>query len=324
MAVAKYKCGQDAFYILARAGWRLCRKNLPAFAAHKAKYTDEYIDEKLAAIDEVDNLPDYNGRYINYDLTKIALTKCKADFLYYYEILLSYIKDAYKADELDTMYRGAGENILKDAKKGGWTKTTSLMSAAVPFVVEHAAELEVSVKKPTVKDNMPADFPQKLKDIQALYKKLHDDLQNADETGQEQTTEKVELNNALYLDLTDMLDDAASFFKDNAALLDDFNYNNLKKKAQGTKQAGIKGQILVEGAKKGIQNVKVIIVGTDKVCTTDKNGRYNFLQLSPELIQLRIEAEGYETVVMDKVKIKPGIVSRVNIKLMAIVMAMAA
>ena len=324
MKLPKYKCAQDVFYVTARAGWRICRKNVAAFAARKPKYTEGYVTERLAKIDEVDYLPDATGRYIDYDLTKLELEKCKQTILMEFGVLLSYIKDAFPTEEVDTMSRAAGDYLLADAKKGNWTKTTALLSAAVPFIEKYQTKLLSSYKTPDVKNNMPADFLAMFQDLQDTFGDLFDQIQETNETGQKQTGEKVELNNALYADLMDMLDDAAVFFQGNKDLLDEFNYKNLKKKAQGTKQAGLKGKVLHPTMDKPVVGSKITLEGTNKTTTTDALGRFDMSQLTEGTYRIIVEADGYETVFIAKLVIKTGKTTRFNIKLGALAMALAA
>ncbi len=320
----KYKCAQDVFYVIARAGWRICRKNVAAFAARKPKYTEGYINERLAKIDEVDYLPDATGRYIDYDLTKMELEKCKQTILIEFGVLLSYIRDAFPTTEVETMSRAAGDYLVADAKKGGWTKTTALLSAAVPFIEKYQTKLLRGYKTPDVLDNMPANFLAMFQDLQETFGDLFDQIQDADETGQKQTGEKVAYNNALYADLMDMLDDADVFFQGNKDLLNEFSYNNLKKKAQGTKQAGLKGKVLLPQTNNPMANVKITLEGTNKTTTTDALGRFDISQLSEGTYRIIVEADGYETVFIEKVMIKTGKTTRFNIKLGALARAMAA
>ena len=324
MKIAKYRCGQDVFYVLARAGWRICRKNLVAFAARKPKYTEGYIDEHLAKIDEVDYLPDATGRYIDYDLTKMEIEKCKQTILMEFGVLLSYVKDAFPATELDTMNRAAGDYLVGDAKRGTWTKTSKLLSTVVPFIEKYQAKLLSGYKTPDVKNNMPADFLEMFQGLQDAFSDLYDQIQEADETGLKQTGEKVELNNKLYADLMDMLDDAAVFFQSNKDLLEEFSYKNLKKKAQGTKQAGLKGKVLQPQTNNAIANAKITLEGTNKTTVSDALGRFDMSQLAEGTYRVIVEADGYETVFIEKVVIKSGKTTRFNIKLEAMAMALAA
>ena len=324
MKIIKYKCAQDVFYVLARAGWRLCRKNLAAFAARKPKYTEGFIDAHIAAIDEADYLPDAAGRYIDYDLTRIELEKCKQTVLIEFGVLQSFIKDAFAPSEVDTMNRAAGDYLLADAKKGTWMKTKTLLSAAVPFIEKYEEKLLCSYKTPAVKNNMPATFLPMFRDLQDTFIDLFDEIQDADDNGQKQTIEKVELNNALYLDLVDMLDDAGLFFKDNKDLLTEFNYNNLKKKAQGTKQAAFKGKVMSPDAKKPIAGAKLTLEGTNKTTETDDQGRFDLSQLTEGTYRVVVEADGYATAYIETLVIKTGKTTRFVVKMVALALAKAA
>ena len=324
MKIAKYRCGQDVFYVTTRAGWRLCRKNLAAFAARKPKYTEGFIDAHIAAIDDVDYLPDAAGRYIDYDLTRLELEKCKQTVIMEFGVLLSYVKDAFPSGEVDTMNRAAGDYLLSDAKKGTWTKTKTLLSTAVPFIEKYEEKLLCSYKNPAVKNNMPTTFLPMFRDLQDTFIDLFDEIQDADDNGQKKTSEKVELNNALYADLMDMLDDAAVFFKDNKDLLEEFNYNNLKKKAQGTKQAAFKGKVFNPESKKPIAGAKITFEGTNKTTVTDEEGRFDLSQLTEGTYRVVVESDGYETAYIETLVIKTGKTTRFVVKMVALALAKAA
>ena len=71
-------------------------------------------------------------------------------------------------------------------------------------------------------------------------------------------------------------------------------------------------------------NVKITLEGTNKTTTTDALGRFDMSQLTEGTYRVIVEADGYETVFIEKVVIKTGKTTRFNIKLGAMAMAMAA
>ena len=314
MSVAKYKCAQDVFYILAHAGWRLCRKHRLRFEAIKPKYTEAYIDAKDGVITEIDYRPDANGRYIDYDLAVLAITQAKADILYDYGVLQTYIKDAFPKSDVATRYREAGDNLLTGAAKQGWPKLMTLLSSAVPFVEKNKAALLVNFENPSVA-NMPLAFFDRFVAYQDAYQALFEDVHENNDSGKQQTNEKIDDCNTAYLELIDMLDDAESIFAKEPDLVAEFSYTALKKKAQSTKQAALKGRVVDSVTGKTVANAAVQIDNTAKSTLSDDKGRYSLSQLSASTIRVMAELDGHEKLVVEGIKIRTGVTKRLTLKL---------
>ena len=73
-----------------------------------------------------------------------------------------------------------------------------------------------------------------------------------------------------------------------------------------------------------IANAKITLEGTNKTTVSDALGRFDMSQLAEGTYRVIVEADGYETVFIEKVVIKSGKTTRFNIKLEAMAMALAA
>lgn len=324
MSKPNYNCAQDILYIFCRNAWRLCRKHLAAMSARKPKYTEGLIAANEAEINDVDYLPDFYARYVEYDVTKAALEVSKKEVIAEFVMLISYVKDAFSSQDVDTMYKACGLNLLAEAKRDGFKKTLALMSSAVPFMDKYAVQLKSSYKTPTEKNNMPDSFAPAFKALQIQFNDLYKKLGSTDENGQEQTSEKVDLNNNLDFKVKDMLDDAASIFTNQPDIAAEFVYATLLKKANGVKQAGIKGRVLNFNNNKPVAGAVVTVIDSEKVSISDDLGRYDLSQITAGTYDLTIECEGFSKMTFENIKVKTGKISRFNFKLTPLVMVMTA
>lgn len=312
---SSYNCAQADLYMACRNGWWMCQKNLAAFAAVKPKYTEGYVQENLDAIDITDLLPDVNARYEQYDLVRLSLIKCNEDIQYQFMILLSYIDDAFSSAERDIMYRSCGNPFLTKAKKDSWPNVAALLSAAVPFLEKYKDTLETTVKNPTVKNNMPADFVGRFKALAMIFNGLYKEFKVCDVSSVDKTSEKVEANNMIYKDLLTMFEDAKRIFNNNAELKNEFTFVNVLTKARGTKMSGIIGKVINAELKASLAQVQISIRGTEKIASSDKEGRYEIAPLTANKYTVIAEADGYEPSITEGVEIKTGSMSRVNFEL---------
>jgi hypothetical protein len=195
------------------------------------------------------------------------------------------------------------------------------MSTAVHFMDKNKAALETTWQDPSVKNNMPASFITDFKAIQAELIGLNDDRDNTDETAMNQTSEKLDANNAIHSAVLEMCTDAARIFSLTPTLKEEFTFTNFLNKTRGIRPAGINGKVSNAVTGKVLENVTVFIADSDRVATTDDKGRYEISPLMYGKYTVSFEAEGYEPFVVVDVAVKTGVLTRVNIMLTPILVA---
>jgi hypothetical protein len=310
-----YNCAQPDLYLACRNGWQLCKRNLAVFAAKKPKYTDALIAENLEAINAADLLPDVNARYTDYDLARLAIDACNNEILANFDLLTSYINDAFEVSQLDIMYRAAGKAFVAKARKDDWSSVSSLLNAAIPFIEKYMATLETTVLTPSVKNNMPPAFLTEFKDLQARFNAAYEDLQHSDKTGANKTVEKIAANNAIYRNVMAMFKDAQLIFSNDNALKDQFTFVNVLGMARGTKQAGIAGFVTDDETGNPLVGATIAIKGTQKSTTSNDKGRFEIAPLLAGVCAVTVTAKDFVPQTFNTIEIKSGSMTRLNVVL---------
>jgi Carboxypeptidase regulatory-like domain len=303
---SNYKSAQAELYMACQIGWGMCRKNLPAFAAFKGRYTEGYINECLAAITAADDLPDANARYVGYGIARNDLMSCKDGIVQHFTMLLSYISDAYPASTVELMINAAGKPFFDRSKRNIWTSVSALLSAAVPFIRENKVALMAN-------NNMPASFIDSFQVLRDRFTVAFADYNASDTEAAGQTTEKVDANNAVYNAIAKMLDDGRIVFSNNPDMAKEFTFGKLLSQVRSTKMAGFSGRANLPNKGKLIEGVRVSIPNTDRFAVTDENGRYELFPLAADTYTLLFEKEGYEPLLIEDMKIKTGVMTRCNV-----------
>ncbi|MGE5315217.1 MAG: energy transducer TonB [Acidobacteriota bacterium] len=70
--------------------------------------------------------------------------------------------------------------------------------------------------------------------------------------------------------------------------------------------AAIIGTVIDRDSRLPIQNAKVEVMGTDKSSLTQPDGQYRLAGLDRGIFQIRAKAEGYESSVLNNIRIEPG------------------
>jgi hypothetical protein len=114
-----------------------------------------------------------------------------------------------------------------------------------------------------------------------------------------------------------MVADAPKAFPPTDPNLTKFSIVSIFAQIRGTKPSGLNGVVTHVGTKLPLENAKVSIVLFGKAVVTQKDGRFDFTPLTAGTYDLQIEAEGFETVFETKIEVKTGVVTRLNVKMVA-------
>src|SRR3954452_19349297 len=129
-----YKCTQQEFYAAAKLGWQNYRDNLPDFTDHKAKYTTAFGEDALNALLAAKDLPDDQARDSVPETWRIQLSQAANVCLDDWQILKSYITEAFPAQEQKTRLDAAGIKYYRKAANRGWTEMQSLLDLAAKII----------------------------------------------------------------------------------------------------------------------------------------------------------------------------------------------
>ena len=307
-----YSCSQPELYLVCRKAWQLCNDNLSAFTAYKPKYSAAFITQNMTSVNDVDVMDDSKARYARSQNLRVDLVDKKDDVLDLYQLLKGYIEDAYRADKINTMIQAAGQQYYTKASSCNWASVTALLSSMAPFVTNNLADL-------TANDNMPTDFSTRIQTVKTEFEDLYKNWSDADAAASSETDAKITANNAIYNNMKTMLSDAQKVFRKDDVLLEKFTLTDLMSQVRGTRPSGLNGKVINSGNLKGLENAQVSIPALDKMVKTDANGQFQFGVLPVGKYTVEIEADGFETVKMEKYEVKLSVIHRLNVKMNALV-----
>lgn len=314
MTATSYSCSQAELYVGCRIGWGQCLTYLPEFSDLKAKYTEDFINGKLDAINAADALFDADARYAETENMRKDLIELKDKVLLMYGKLLAYIDDAFQTSKWKTEYKAAGQAYYADAAKCKWTSVTALLSSAIPYIDKNKVALMEN-------QNMPASFEAAFQESKTAFDTLYQSYLTATKDAAAQTKTKIEANNEIFESLRAMLSDAKRIFKNDTALAEKFTIPSIFAQTRGVKSSGILGRVNTGKKTKGIEKAKITLNDGLMVAISDKDGRFEFAPLPPGKYKVVVEMEGFDTFTIKDYKVRLGITSRLQAAMTAVTTA---
>ena len=307
---AIYSCSQGEVYNISRYAWHSCAEDLVPFQAYKSKYIDAFVADNLAQTGIAEDLPDATARYAPTQLLRMSLVNINDQVLDCFDFLLGYIEDAYKGnpDKIKMMKKTAGLNYLASVKAYHWVSTTNLLSSALQFLVDYKTDLMAN-------KNMPDAFVLRFGKVNADFDEAYKAWSMSDKASYNLTEDKIIATNKIWANLTALLTDAQRVFKKDPSKLDQFTIAFISGQVSGTKAAGVSGKVMIVDTKTGIPNATISIESLDKSVKTDANGRFELSPIAANTYTLKIEAEGYETLIIEKYEVKTGTIGRLKIEM---------
>jgi hypothetical protein len=159
-----YKGTQQEFYAAANLGWQNYQASLADFTSFKAKYTTEFGTDAVAELLIAKNIPDAQSRGSVPESLRIELEATAGLCLHNFQILKSYIADAFPEGQHKTMLDAAGARFYTKASNENWTAMQSMLDASAQFIMDHATDLSQGG------NNMPQRFLQNSISIKPLFK----------------------------------------------------------------------------------------------------------------------------------------------------------
>jgi hypothetical protein len=218
----KYHCTQQELYAIATIGWESCKQYEADFAALKPKYTVAYIDGKLATIEAVRALPDEETRTAFVKTKRQALQAKAAVCLTKWQALKLYINSAFSDPvAFETNVEEAGQGKYKDAANEDWEEVYGLMEAGKNYITAHTAELEAN-------DNMPLTFAAAFDTATDEFDVAYKAFKKMEEDVEVMASDKLEANNELFDELTEMFADGQHIYRYDAAKRERFVFDRVK------------------------------------------------------------------------------------------------
>ncbi|MBX7141027.1 MAG: carboxypeptidase-like regulatory domain-containing protein [Chitinophagales bacterium] len=310
----KFNCTEDELYEIGRISWNSCKDFLDDFKNLKALYTTTFIDDKLAAIDAAEALPDDQARGAEHEVLRASLTKQADTCLGYWLQLRRYIETAY-TDPIVQKARleEAGYKDYDKASNNNWEKVTSILKSGSEFIANHTADL-------TAGDNMPAGFATTYNDAMNAYGPILGQFKAQQEEAEVGTNVKLSANNTVYEDLQKMMDDGKFLYRNDASKRDQFVFEQVKNLVTNPGKAGLVVTVVEAISFIPLADASVVVQAPENPATelkTDVNGKCTFDGLLVGTNSVKVEAAGHVGQSVE-VTIKTGVFSRRRFELVKI------
>lgn len=313
MVGSNYNCTQSDLYKACRFVWLLCQQYLIQFSDYKSNYTAAYIAENLALIQTVENTDDHDARKTpTKDLRKEFIVE-RTDAINFWKMLKGYCESAFKTDAVvrEAMYGEAGQAYYAKVNGGGWSEVSGLLSAMVPFVQNRKDVL-------MEKGFMPASFLTRLEAKQKSFKAAYEAWKTENEGVSPATEAKIIANNDLKNRAMEVIADGQRALLQDKANAQKFVWTPILTQIRGTKPAGLAGKVTNAATKDALENATATIVELNVTATIDKDGRYDFPNLTEGDYTVEFKATGFRTLTVKERAIKTGIKGRLNAEMTAV------
>ena len=308
MIKSLFSCSFDDLFLALDYGWDLTEQNLPSFVGYKSKYTPLFVATNRKLVRTAEDLPDASARYAPTQLQRVDLIEKKEVVLNCYQFLVGYIEDAYPASKIKVMIQAAGQSKYAKARANHWTSIKALLSSAVEFIEKNQVDLMAN-------NNMPADFLARFKQVRTDFDTLHSSWNSDDSDSYNLTDAKMKASNEAYTAFLGVTSDAQKVFRQDPAMAQKFTFVSLLSQVRGTTAAGVSGKVVIVDTKTVIPNATISIESLDKSVKTDANGRFELSPIAANTYTLKIEAEGYEPLIIEKYEVKTGTIGRLKIEM---------
>jgi hypothetical protein len=305
MSKPKYPCKQIEFYAAAKIGLNSFKRYIDKFTNLKAKYTLAFFVAMLAKLKAAESMPDQDVRNAKTKEARNTLQKSAEQCRIYWQLLLSYLETAYKADVLPFKRQAAGGNYYAEAGDNNWEAVNQLMNDAVKFVEDNLADL-------TAGDNMPATFEG---DLVVVFKKFQDDYEafmEAEELVDDLGEDKVIATNECFDDLMQIFADGVKVFRDDEGKQKQFVFDHVLSLVSN-KVASLGGKITTTKVGDELSGFVVRIAETGDEAVSDASGVYDFGSIKAETYTLEFSKVGYESQTLQNVEVKTGTGKTVNV-----------
>lgn len=309
MSKNKYNCTQQELYAVCTHAWNICSQHIEKFKALKARYSQEFIQARLAEIEAAKAIADRGRRSAAQDELRTALKKQVGLSLEAWKTLKGHIQDAWPAEEVEAKLKAAGQEFYVPAIQGKWEATMALMDSGSLFVAANAARMQEN-------QNMPETFAAGFQSIRDAFKAAYEAFLMNGKDKAVLINQKREANNNIYIELMRMFRDGQLAFRGDEAMQAQFVFEAMLIHVSGQGVAGIRGLVSVGGKRKEpVEGLTLSIVETGETTEPDDDGRYAFSQLAAGTYTLKVTAPGYTEQLISNIVVSTGTYKIQNVEM---------
>lgn len=312
MPTARYGCSQNTFYAAAHTGVDRLIENLDDFTEVFPEYTLDYAQGIKTRINEADTLPDHDARKLLSETLWADVDKLRKEGTYTFGLFLSKIDKICDVSLRDVTYDAAGRKYYMAARSGDVSQMIPMYSSLNPFIADNWEALSTVGNMTTA---LRDDFLAK----QALYKTRYDALSAAERAVKDKKEEKINANNACFDELMAYVKLAQRIYADDLTMAKSFTFAAFRSEVETVRNAGLSGKITNALNKEALKGATITILNYNKGTVTDKYGRFEITPLSMDKYTVIVECKGFETQTFKDVKIKTGVMTRLNVKMIPVI-----
>lgn len=306
--IKMFPCTQIELYTVCTQAWTYCKNNLALFTAIKPKYTEAYVAERVAEIENISRRPNQRQRLATITLMRLAMKEESDKCLLAWKRLRRHILEAWPEAEAAVYLKTAGEESYREAYNMRWEACLDLIKSADSFIKTHQETLKAN-------NNMAEQFAAEVEALVLSYSKAYRTyLDSLGDAGIE-TGKKQDACNKLYKDLMAMFEDAKLIFRGDRRALRQFNFTALLSQISGTGMAGIKG--VVSSGREDVAEIpglELKLEETGIIADIEDDGSYRFSPIAAGKYTLVAKADGYITQ-RHEVNVNVGSFSMWNVEL---------
>ena len=215
----RYQCTQAELYAICRIAWANCLIHLARFFQFKTFYTQQFIDDRVAEVDDAASLPDSQMRGEASEIAHIQL-KEKADLcLIAWQSLKAYIQDSFTNQQKPKL-EAAGSKLYHKAANYDWESITKLMGQATQFITDNNTALLNN-------GGMPPTFQAEVDALELDFNTIYQTFQIEQQGAEVLTTTKINANNLIFDKLMKMLSDGKKIFRLERAIQEQFIWEQI-------------------------------------------------------------------------------------------------
>lgn len=308
-------CPLVYFWPYALKAWRNCKDKLPRFAAEGgSRYTEAFVDEQLAYIQQVKAMPNNRSRNAPLREVKQSLAAARQSVADWASRLNKAIEYTYKdPSQVDVQRSAAGLTAFAKTKDSDWAGVSSFVGTANAYLSTNLSRL-VDAGAANV------DFATNFEAMGLAFDNLWGELQAKRQWAKSGTKDVAAGIARILEELNPMLGDAAIFFKYEPALKELFVQELLIREVRNGHPATVSGGVTQPASSpdgkvgEPLAGVLVEVLGASgKSVLTNKKGRYK-IQLAGGDFTLRFSGTGLRPVER-AIQLEPGRGRRLNLVL---------
>jgi len=220
-----YSCSHQTFYIVAQKGFISCLEQLETFAAYKASYTSQYVQQHLNSIKEAETMKTVSDLNQYIARAKFALENSIALCRLNWMKLKGYINTLATADQRYFAYIEAGGDFYAKSAKT-WTPMKELLLKSTAYLKKNEGALLLN-------NNMPLAFATTYINDNKNCNALKDQYEKLRSSKGVSVQEKIKAGNAIYKALIDLFTDGQCLFPDQPALKKQFIFRQVLRMVEG-------------------------------------------------------------------------------------------